>query len=444
MNSLRQFLFLAPLLWSTSVLAAGPITWHGATEIAQGPGEKGPWQQNNSRYHYVDDPAVIIDQRRNVGIAWVEQSRKDIFFQRLAPDGGKQLTIPVNVSRSPATFSWLPRMERAPDVPGKIYMLWQEIIFSGGSHGGEILFAYSDDNGKSFSQPINISNSQSGDGKGRINPEIWHNGSFDLVAGRNGAVYATWTEYDGPLWFSRSTDGGKTFSTPQRIAGGGKAKPVRAPSLALGKERALYLAWTTGEDEGADIHLVKSTDGGASFGQAQTIAPNDRYSDAPKLAVGPDDALHLVYAESNGGPFDEFHILYTRSDDGGQTFQLLREISNPLPSSIESVQFPYLRVDAKGRVIVAYELYPNAREAPRGLGITVSMNGGRDFSAPAVVPDSASATGGTNGSHQGWLMEKLAVGAEGQIVIVNSSLKKGEQSRVWLIRGELKPLTPGN
>jgi hypothetical protein len=56
------------------------------------------------------------------------------------------------------------------------------------------------------------------------------------------------------------------------------------------------------------------------------------------------------------------------------------------------------------------------------------------FSAPILVPGSRDRTG-TNGSHQGLLMRKLAVNRAGAIAIVNSSLTENERSRVWLMRG---------
>jgi len=426
------------ILFAASLPAcAGPIAWDSRVEIARGPGEKGPWEQNDSRYRYVDDPAVSIGPDGGAAVAWVDQARKDVFFQLLSPQGRAQLPQALNVSRSGDTFSWLPRMERAPDAPERIYMLWQEIIFSGGSHGGDILFSRSDDNGRSFSQPINLSRSRAGDGKGRINAKVWHNGSLDLAAGPDGVLYAAWTEYEGGLWFSRSEDGGRRFSPPQRIAGGVGDKPARAPSLAVGKDRSVYLAWTTGEDEGADIHVAASRDRGKRFGRPVIVAADDGYADTPKLAAGPDGALHLVYAQSDGGPFARFQVHYTRSMDGGRTFEPSRAVSAPLPDSADSARYPYLGVDAAGRVAVVYELYPDYRREPRGLGISVSADGGHAFSEPEAVPHSADPEGGTNGSHQGWLMEKLDVTDDGSVAIANSSMAQGRQSRVWLIRGEM-------
>jgi hypothetical protein len=424
--------------WGAS-FAAGPLAWHGTSGIAGGPGEKGPWQQNDSRYNYVDDPTVLIAEDGNVDVAWVDQGQKDVFFQRFSADGGRRLTEPVNVSHSADTFSWLPRMARAPNAPATIYILWQEIIFSGGAHGGDMLFARSDDNGASFSKPVNLSSSVGGDGKGRINREVWHNGSYDLLAGPNGLLYAAWTEYDGPLWLIRSSDGGESFSQPSRIAG--DTTPARAPSLALDNRQALYIAWTTGDDPAADIHVAKSGDGGSSFGKPCIVAPDNGYSDAPKLMASPDGVLHLVYAQSRSGPFDKHQVHYARSTDGCH-FDPPIGISTPLPDAVELASFPSLSIDNAGRIYVLFELFPDYRKRPRGLGMTVSIDGGNSFGTPFSVPHSKDPAGGSNGSQQGLLTKKLAVNGAGVVAVVNSSLKQDKESRVWLMRGSARAVEP--
>jgi hypothetical protein len=403
--------------------AAADIAWQPALEVAAGPGVRGPWQQNDSRYDYVDDPSVAIADNGAVAVVWVDQARKDVFFRRIGSSEA------LNVSRSPETFSWLPRIALAPGNPRRIFVLWQEIIFSGGSHGGEILFARSEDGGATFSRPLNLSSSVAGDGKGRINRDIWHNGSFDLVSGGNGTLYAAWTEYEGALWVARSRDGGKGFLPRSRID---EAKPARAPSLALAPDGTVYLAWTVGEDKSADIRIAKSTDAGASFGPPILVERSQGYSDAPKLALDRAGTLHLVYAESFGGPFERYRIVYTRSSDGGRTFKPPRTIS-PANAS-----FPSLSLDAADDLYVAWELFDDHRQRPRGLGFAISRDLGRTFSAPAFVPESADRAGGRNGSHQGLLMRKLAVNRDGTIAIVNSSLTDNQRSRVWLIRGKSK------
>jgi len=419
-----------------NVEAQTAIKWGASIEIATGSGLRGPWHQNESKYDYVDDCTIALDAEGNAAVAWVDQRQKDVFFQVYDRNGEPRQKQPVNVSRTPKVFSWLPRVVLSPARASDVFILWQEIVFSGGSHGGETFFARSLDGGASFGKPLNLSNSINGDGKGRINKDIWHNGSLDLVIGPDGTLYAAWTEYDGPLWFARSNDRGESFSTPTRIAGGGDAKPARAPALAVGSDNAVYLAWTVGDEDNADIRLAKSTDRGRIFSDAAIVAKTPAYSDAPKVAVDRKGTVHVTQAESSGGPFDHYHIHYARSRDGGRTFEPAREISRPHPPSIESAAFPALSLDEQDNVYILWELYPDWRGQPRGLAIACSRDGGETFTAPAIMPDSIDAGGGSNGSHQGMLMRKLAVDRTGAVAVVNSSLKHNEKSRVWLMRGQ--------
>ncbi|MBA3452489.1 MAG: hypothetical protein H0T42_05260 [Deltaproteobacteria bacterium] len=109
-------------------------------------------------------------------------------------------------------------------------------------------------------------------------------------------------------------------------------------------------------------------------------------------------------------------------------------MSRPHPPRTESAAFPALAIDGD-RVHVSWELYPDHRDAPRGLALATSIDGGATFSAPSPIPASADPDGGGNGSFQGRLMRKLAA-RNGAIAVVNSSLALGRGSRVWLIRGE--------
>jgi hypothetical protein len=218
--------------WQTEV--AGVI-WSERIEIAAGDAHRGPWRMNRSEFHYVDDPTVAMDEEGSVGVVWADQTRRDLFFQRYSPDGEKRFMNPVGVSRSPDVFSWLPRLVLNDGDSGDVYVLWQEIVFSGGTHGGEIFFARSSDGGETFHPPVNLSNSLAGDGKGRLTRRYWHNGSLDLALGAGGVLHVAWTEYEGTLLVSRSADGGNSFSTPMRIAGGTTGTPDQPTSTFPGR-----------------------------------------------------------------------------------------------------------------------------------------------------------------------------------------------------------------
>jgi hypothetical protein len=397
-----------------AALLLAALVWNGGLDVASAPAQLGPWQMNDSRWDFVDDPTVALDERGGIAVAWVDQAQKDVFFRKYSA-AGKPAGERVNVSRTPKVFSWLPRI--AIDPKGTVFVLWQEIVFSGGSHGGDILLARSADGGATFSAPLNLSNSAAGDGKGRISKDQWDNGSLDLAIGGDGTVYSAWTEFEGALWFRRSTDGGKTFSKPLRIA---DAKPARAPAFAVAKNE-LYLAWTVGDDSAADIRVARSTDRGASFGKPAIVERSAGYSDAPKIAVDGRGALHVVWTENSSSGH---HVRYSRSADRAASFEAARDISRT------TAAFPALSVDGGGNLYVLWERFADPRQAPRGLVLAVSADAGRNFKA-ADVPGSVDAA---NGGSQGLLMRKLAVGRDGSIAVVNSSFQQGQRSRVWLMR----------
>ena len=411
------------------------VTWEKRIEVAAGGGYRGPWRMNASDFYFVDDPTVAIDQQGAVALAWVDQSRQDIFFQSFGPDGSKRLEKPVNVSRSLGVFSWLPRLVVGADDGRAVYVLWQEIVFSGGSHGGEIFFARSTDGGRAFDKPVNLSNSIPGDGKGRLTRRHWDNGSLDLALGPKGTLYAAWTEYEGRLWFSRSTDNGATFTDPLHVNPGADQLPARGPSLAVGAGGRVYLAWTVGEDAAADIRITESVDDGGSFGASRVVLASDGHADAPKIAVDGTGTVHLVYGESAPGSDRRYHVKYARSNKGPRGFEASREISGPLAPGVESASFPALSLDSDGTIFVLWELFPRPRYSPQGLGYTHSADGGRTFAPPSVVPGSRDAALGVNGSQQGLLMRKLAINGAGAIAVVNSTFKRNQESRVWLHRG---------
>lgn len=416
---------------------AGPagVTWTGSVVVDSGGGHVGPWRMNRSDWRYVDDPTVALDGAGRAAVAWVDQARKAVLFQRYGPGGEPLLDAPVDVSASPDVFSWLPRVAVSVDDPDRVYLLWQEIVFSGGTHGGEAFFARSTDGGRTFGEPLNLSNTRAGVGKGRTSPRRWHNGSLDLALGPDGRIYAAWTAFEGGLWVSRSTDGGASFAEPVRVTDGGEGEPARAPSLAVGPDGRVHLAWAVGGEQAADLRYAASGDGGRSFGGPRALFGGGGHADAPKLAVDGAGTLHLAWAESPAGRVASYRIRYARAPGGEAGFGEPREVSGHHGRRFESVRFPSLHLDGKGDPYLVWELHPGRGDRSRGLGFTASTDGGDSFAAPTVVPGTDHPDFRVNGSLQGLLMRKLAVSGAGEVAVVNSSFEPGEASRVRLVRG---------
>ena len=427
-------LVVAGLALSPPTAAVGDsVEWHDdPVEVATGEAFQGVWRMNDSDFRYVDAPSIALDGDGVASVVWADQAAQDIYLQRYDRDGETLLSTPVNISRSGDTFSWLPRMVTAADDADTLYVAWQEIIFSGGSHGGDILFARSTDGGETFSQPINLSDTEAGAGKGRLTAQRWDNGSLDVAEGPDGVVHVAWTEYEGALRLARSRDGGESFADPVTIVESGERQPARGPDLAV-DDHHVHVVWTVGEDSQADIHYTRSTDGGETFAEASTVGASEGHADAPKVAVDENGLVHLVYAESDQGPWQSAVIRYSRAGADG-AFAEPRTIAEEHAEAYHSTGFPSLAVTGEA-VYVTWELFPEQGERPRGLGITRSTDAGRTFAAAQVVPHTADPELGINGSLQGLLMRKLAVNDRGDIAVVNGSFLPREISRVRLIRG---------
>jgi len=416
------------------------IVWTSPIDVVTGGAERGPWRMNRSQWNFVDDATVAINAQGFIAVAWADHTKQDILFQMYGPGGGALLSESVNITNSGTIFSWLPRLiitdaDEAADV--RVFVLWQEIIFSGGSHGGEILFARSDDGGRTFTDAINLSNTTAGAGKGRLSDTSWHNGSYDFVRTRDGRIIAAWTEYEGNLRTSFSANDGQTFSRPLHIAGREGDLPARGPALAAGRDGRVHLAWTVGEDRSANIRYAQSPDGGASFSDPQIVAPGEGHADAPKLAVDSAGTVHLVYGESSTGPNGRYHLRYAKMLKGEQSFEAPREIVSPGAAGADSVHFPMLRIDGHDRLYLAWERFPNRRGRPQGIGFTYSTDLGDTFAAPQLVPTSDDSALGFSGSQQGLLASKLAVNEAGAFAVSNSTYHDGRESRVRVYRGKL-------
>lgn len=445
---------VAAALGATSVTATEPsspdrlraVVWGEPVRVASGGGHRGPWRMNQSEYDFVDDATVAMTHDGQMLVAWADHREKDVFVRvldaRSADDSG--MPHALNISRSPQTFSWLPRIataRRQSNGANHVFVVWQEIIFSGGSHGGEIFVTRSTDGGKSFAPPQNLSRSKAGDGKGRLSHDDWHNGSFDVTATEAGAVEVAWTDYEGGLWFARSNDSGRTFSGRRAVTPGARL-PARGPSLAASLSGQVYLAWTVGEDPSADIYLAVFADGQRGVARAGVAIQCDGRCDAPKLAVDHAGTVHLAYAETERGPGGPSRIRYTRSTDRGRSFEAPRDLPAANGPYAVSGGFPSLAVSGSNgtvpAVIVIWEQFvAPAPDRPREIGFTVSHDGGTTFAGTGVVPHVSSPSLGVNSSQQGLLTRKLATTTDGRFAVANATFKAGASSAVWVLPGWL-------
>jgi hypothetical protein len=158
-----------------------------------------------------------------------------------------------------------------------------------------------------------------------------------LAVGQDGAVYVAWRKvYPGDvrdIVVARSSDGGRTFTTPVKVHKDGwvfHGCPHAGPSLAVDGKGRLFASWYTGKEGQQGLYYAVSDDGGKSFGKPVTLVTDDFVPVAQaRLATG-EDGVWAAWGDPRGA--NQVHIGHL---DGTS----VAEAGTPEAGSIPSIAF---------------------------------------------------------------------------------------------------------
>ena len=246
---------------------------------------------------------------------------------------------PKNISNS-AGFSVSPKV--ALDGDGNINAVWIE--------NNDIFFSRSSDVGSTFSVPKNISANSDRSGFAQL-----------AVDGSSGNIYVVWQELDLAafkidVFFSGSTDGGDSFSTPMDISPGSGS--AGKPRIAVDGSGNINVVWIERTFPGFDVFFSRSIDAGMSFSLPINVSVSGAasFSAEPRLAV---DGIGTIYVIWTDFPVADADIIFSHSTDGGGTFSVPKNIS----ATAGNAARPRLAVDDSGNINVVWEdLTPGNRE----------------------------------------------------------------------------------
>jgi len=155
------------------------------------------------------------------------------------------------------------------------------------------------------------------------------------------------------IFFSHSTDGGANWSSPKDISK--TPGDSEHPQIAVEKSGAIDVVWTDGSDpKSPDIYFSRSTDGGQTWTASMDISHTPGVSTEPALAIGQNDSIHVVWSDTSKGEKNR-DIYYVCSKDGGKTWAkdpLLPAVDISNTSGISSE--PTIAVGSEGIVHVAW------------------------------------------------------------------------------------------
>lgn len=229
-----------------------------------------------------------------------------------------------------------------------------------------------------------------------------------------GNLYVGWTQFglkQSLLLFSRSTDGGVTWSKPIRISTvAGLPRDdngaVEGFTGAVSPDGTLNVAWSNGDQ----IVFAQSHDGGRSFTPSHGIiqtAPSmfdvegvSRANGFPVLGSDARGRLFLTWSDYRNGDVDVFCAYST---DGGATWGgAVRVNSEPLHSGTDQF-FPWMAVDPKSGAVYI-DFYDRRRDPlneKTAMTLARSTDGGQSFTNYAWTENQFKADGDFIGDYTG-------------------------------------------
>jgi hypothetical protein len=216
-----------------------------------------------------------------------------------------------------------------------------------------------------------------------------------------GNLYVGWTRWriaDSQLVFSRSTDGGKTWSQPLEIDDHpGLPRDdngaVEGFDAAVGSDGAVYAIWSQDDD----IWLAVSRDGGKKFARAKpiihtapiiyAISTLERANGFPQIGVDAKSGrLYVAWTDYRNGDLDVF---VTTSDDHGKKWNAPVRVNNDTVHNGAEQFFQWLAVDPQdgSANVIFYDRRGDPKEVMQTVTLARSTDGGKTFANYAWTTD---------------------------------------------------------
>ncbi|HYY67396.1 MAG TPA: sialidase family protein [Nitrososphaeraceae archaeon] len=196
-----------------------------------------------------------------------------------------------------------------------VYVSWWDNRTAGNN---EIFFARSTDNGQTFGEAVNLSNSTGASADNQITAE-------------NNNVYVVWWDNKTGNWevYSRSsTDGGETFGEPVMLQSiGNSTFKLAAPqpnvtsvdTVLAASGNNEYVVWWDDKTGNWEVLFARSTDNGVTFGDTVNISNSSDLRSIGARIAAEGNYVYISWIEINPANGQKDVFVRTSSDEG-QTF----------------------------------------------------------------------------------------------------------------------------
>ena len=203
------------------------------------------------------------------------------------------------------------------------------------------------------------------------------------------------------LLVSRSGDGGRSWSSPVKVAGGVSVREgvpdkewIAVDNGRRSRNRGnVYVVWTDYHRFRTEVHFARSTNGGRTFRNFGAIAPrSDTQAAWPIVVVRPNGTIVVVYGSRTEEYDRELQVI--RSHDGGRRWSRPRRIAKYEEGSLVGVRddlgFSVYAHPRNASIAVAFQAKGRGAD-DTDIVTRVSPNGGRTWARRVRIPDGSSA-----------------------------------------------------
>ena len=248
-------------------------------------------------------PKVIVAPNHDVYVCWANERERwkgNIRFAR-STDGGKTfskaLTLNSDAAAPPVGHAF---QSLAVDTQGRIFIAWiDERRKTKADRGGEIWMSVSTNRGQSFGRDY------------RILSDVCECCRTTLVVDAHGTLFLSYrtVPHAGPMLrdivVARSQNSGKTF-TPVSVSADGwevNGCPVAGPSLNLDAAGNPVVVWFMGDEAKPGLYFSRSTDGGKTYAPRQTLDAAQHIGKHVHLAGGIGKQLFVAWDDADAKTF---------------------------------------------------------------------------------------------------------------------------------------------
>ena len=292
---------------------------------------------------------IAVGDDGTIYLAWDGEpapfNYKQVFFSK-STDGGITFTPDVVVNDTAGGIKDHPHRKpsMAVDTAGVIYIAfddWRNV-----QKGYDIYFSKSINGGVTFTQDVLVNDS--------VSDTIFDNEPA-LAMSDDGDIYISWSKQFDSLFVSKSTDGGVTFGLD--ILVNDTITESWMNTMDVDTRGYVHIAWFDGRDFPYNIYYSRSTDGGMTF--SSNIRVNDTINEPepqsyPSMCVNDSG---VVYAVWENGPATNPDIFFTFSTDIGDS--LFFEPNFEVEDSDTDCMDPSIAVGDSNKVYVMWKDFRN-------------------------------------------------------------------------------------